>query len=160
MKAHFGKKPHFGDKTSFLNPFWKWKHVFRKAKSDYSLKVISSLPHPITLKPAPQTIVYQKKISWASSSSSIPRTNTSTTKQPKNRKKRCYSKKNNRAWSLLYLEKKGCCCFSYSHPTVWYFLEWIKKPVFWKSIHFKTVFSLVFLVSGASYEASYETLFA
>ena len=21
MKAHFGKKPHFGDKTSFLNPF-------------------------------------------------------------------------------------------------------------------------------------------
>ena len=101
MKAHFGKKPHFGDKTSFLNPFWKWKHVFRKAKSDYSLKVISSLPHPITLKPAPQTIVYQKKISWASSSSSIPRTNTSTTKQPKNRKKRCYSKK---------ITERGLCC--------------------------------------------------
>ena len=28
VKAHFEKEPHFGNESSFWNPFWKWKHDF------------------------------------------------------------------------------------------------------------------------------------
>ena len=34
MKAHFEKEPHFGNESSYWNPFWKWKHILSSFNFD------------------------------------------------------------------------------------------------------------------------------
>ena len=36
-EAQLQKEPHFENESSFENPFWKWKHVFGKLKSNLIL---------------------------------------------------------------------------------------------------------------------------
>ena len=71
MKAHFKKEPYFENESSFQNPLWKWKHVFRKLSSKLFWFYYFKSPQifrPSTISARYSTVLYVgplgKEVDW------------------------------------------------------------------------------------------------